>query len=206
MAVPIPSPHFNVTLSNLATILVYLVFIIFASGIYAETITYHYDALGRLVKVDSSDFSSQSYQLDPAGNRISVGKAEDAGQNSPPIAVNDAIRLRSHFSEHTLNVIDNDVDADKDRLVLQFVGSANNLFIEAISPTTLSIMTTRFVSGSTSFSYKVSDGRGGVDEARVTVHFPSATSPFMPRTMKYSKDNANEAQTNSAETDDGGEE
>ena len=97
------------------------------------------------------------------------------------------------------------MDADKDRLVLQFVGSANNLFIEAISPTTLSIMTTHFVSGSTSFTYKVSDGRGGVDEARVTVHFPSTTSPFMPRTMKIPSDEAYEASTNSAETDEGGE-
>lgn len=47
----------------------------------AETVSYEYDALGRLIRVERSDGTQTIYDLDPAGNRTQV--REGATPNQP---------------------------------------------------------------------------------------------------------------------------
>ncbi|MFO1511252.1 MAG: RHS repeat domain-containing protein, partial [Steroidobacteraceae bacterium] len=45
----------------------------------ADTVTYEYDALGRLTEVRHSDGSTVTYTLDPAGNRAQVATSTPPG-------------------------------------------------------------------------------------------------------------------------------
>ena len=91
----------------------------------AETITYTYDALGRLTASVSSgavnNGLSNSIIYDPAGNRTSYGVSGASGgvppppppppPNNPPVANPDSLTA-AKCVYRTINVVANDTDAD----------------------------------------------------------------------------------------------
>ncbi|MDR0285630.1 MAG: tandem-95 repeat protein [Propionibacteriaceae bacterium] len=107
-------------------------------------------------------------------------KPDRTADNHPPQAADDTFGARAGQSV-LLPVVENDVDEDGDLLTVELVGPApadwglslvySNSVFQANVPAT--------ATGSVSFQYKVSDGRGGEDTATVTVeiHPESENAP-----------------------------
>lgn len=95
---------------------------------------------------------------------------ERSDQNQPPVAADDTFGARTGRST-VLRVTDNDSDPDGDLLSASVVGSAPDGFEVApvLNGAALQIVVPDDASGSVSFQYQVDDGRGGTDEATVTV-------------------------------------
>ncbi|MDT3345447.1 Ig-like domain-containing protein [Microbacterium aquilitoris] len=104
---------------------------------------------------------------------------ERTEQNTAPVAENDRYGVRPGRTT-VLPVLENDLDADGDVLVAKVVTPPS---IGKVTPiydgTALQIAMPDDASGTTSFTYEVSDGRGGKDSARValTVRPLSENSP-----------------------------
>ena len=87
--------------------------------------------------------------------------------NTPPVARNDSATTQQDQSV-TINVLSNDSDADNDPLSISAVGSANNGSVQVNGSTVVYTPNTGFY-GTDSFTYTISDGNGGTDQANVTV-------------------------------------
>ncbi|MDT3329615.1 Ig-like domain-containing protein [Microbacterium sp. KSW-18] len=104
---------------------------------------------------------------------------ERTEQNTAPVAENDRYGVRPGRTT-VLPVLENDLDADGDVLVAKVVTPPS---VGKVTPiydgTALQIAMPEDASGTTSFTYEVSDGRGGKDSARValTVRPLSENSP-----------------------------
>ena len=96
--------------------------------------------------------------------------------NSPPSAADDAVTVAEDSPATAVVVLSNDTDTDGDALSVTSVNAKDTHGTAAVSATssTSSAMSVLFTpeldfSGTTSFSYMISDGRGGTDTASVTV-------------------------------------
>ena len=96
--------------------------------------------------------------------------------NSPPSATDDAVTVAEDSPATAVVVLSNDTDADGDALSVTSVNAKDTHGTAAVSATisTSSATSVLFTpepdfSGTTSFSYMISDGRGGTDTASVTV-------------------------------------
>ncbi|MCK6079741.1 tandem-95 repeat protein [Microbacterium sp. EYE_5] len=104
---------------------------------------------------------------------------ERTENNTPPVAEDDRYGVRPGRTT-VLPILENDLDADGDVLVAEVVNTPS---IGEITPiyngTALQIALPEDATGTTSFTYKVSDGRKGEDTARVdlTVRPLSENSP-----------------------------
>lgn len=104
---------------------------------------------------------------------------ERTEENTDPVAENDTYGVRPGRTT-VLPVLENDLDADGDVLVAEVV---NEPSLGEVTPiyngTALQVAMPEDASGTTAFTYKVSDGRGGEDTARValTVRPLSENSP-----------------------------
>ncbi|SFV23676.1 Ig-like domain-containing protein [Micrococcus terreus] len=120
----------------------------------------------------SSGTDSFSYVVeDRLGARavgtIQVGIAPVSSRNTPPVAVNDSIRVRPDRPV-AVDVLSNDTDADGDEL--SFVD-----WLEASEGSDAALVDGRILltapaePGFVSVTYKITDGRGGQDTATLTV-------------------------------------
>ena len=149
----------------------------------SETVTYTYDALGRLTATSSSGTVNNgvatSVGYDPAGNRSAYTVTGAGGgtpppppppppppSNNPPTPVNDS-GAQGRCTTATYNVVQNDTDPDGDYPleVTQVSGAGFSVF----STTTL-----QFTSGSPTGAkvgtYTVRDSRGATANATLTVN------------------------------------
>lgn len=121
---------------------------------------------------DSSGTDSFSYVVeDRLGARavgtIQVGIAPVAQDNTPPVAVNDSIRVRPDRPV-AVDVLANDTDADGDEL--SFVD-----WLEATEGSDAALVDGRILltapaePGFVSVTYRITDGRGGTDTGTLTV-------------------------------------
>lgn len=88
--------------------------------------------------------------------------------NTAPDARNDA-RVLDEDGSVTLNPLANDVDADGDSLRLVSIGSAANGTVTRNADGTVTYRPNANFNGQDSFTYQISDGRGGTDSARVNL-------------------------------------
>ncbi|MEQ1860209.1 MAG: Ig-like domain-containing protein [Chthoniobacteraceae bacterium] len=93
---------------------------------------------------------------------------DDLGPNTPPVAMDDALNIRTGTR---LPVLDNDTDPDGDRLTIVAVtqGAEGRVAFTASYVTFAPFAT---FDGTDTFTYTISDGRGGMDTATVTVNNP----------------------------------
>ena len=117
---------------------------------------------------DSFGFTVDDGQgLSVAGQsfHISIGMVNDV-----PVAFDDGITLDEDAAAVTLDVIANDFDQDFDPLSLSIIAAPDSGGSLSISPDgTFQYQPTANYFGTETFVYEVNDGRGGTDQAVVTV-------------------------------------
>lgn len=102
------------------------------------------------------------------------------GDNQPPVAVNDLYTTVSNVSITTGNVLLNDSDSDNDTLgisAFSSVSASGGNVINNLNGTFDYQPPAGFV-GTDSFNYTITDGRGGSDQAIVTINVGVANGPL----------------------------
>jgi YD repeat-containing protein len=162
----------------------------------SETITYNYDALGRLATVKhSGDVNAgQAHSLcyDRAGNR-EIYKSSAAGtladcptqtptptptpSNSAPVARRDAATL-GVFCNLAVAVLGNDYDDDGDDLTI--TGATSDAYVTAVVPSTKKYIDLwaghRATTTPVVVPYTISDGNGGTATGYIDVTVTAANS------------------------------
>ena len=88
--------------------------------------------------------------------------------NTSPVAVDDAATTGEEAAV-TVNVLANDSDVDGDTLIVSAIGAAGHGTIVRNADNTITYTSAANYSGPDSFSYTITDGRGGSDTATVTI-------------------------------------
>ena len=162
-----------------------------ASARASETITYTYDALGRLTKVSHSGSinsgANSCYGYDPANNRFNVTAAPNAdctpvnggggggggGGNNPPTPVNDT-GSQQKCTTVVYTVTANDTDPDGDYPLR--VTSATGVGFSVASPSEVQFTSTQST-GAKVGTYTVQDARGATATATLTVTVTGGVCP-----------------------------
>ena len=138
------------------------------------SVTYHYDALGRLVTVEDVIIGNKQYQYDPAGNRKEfIGQANEPVANTAPTARNDSVSVRGMYSAYRVNVLSNDTDVDGDQLTITSINNSDGrISVSNAGGGNIDVVVvySSSTSFSTGFSYTVSDGKAQ-SSATVTVYY-----------------------------------
>lgn len=132
----------------------------------SKTIIYHYDELGRVIRVEDSANKDRNYYYDDAGNRTSL---TTSGGNQAPVAKADSLTLTGLYSPKTINVLANDTDPDGDPLTLVSANGSGSLSVINKGNGVLEVTAVGVKQPSQSFSYTVSDPSGATSSAVVTV-------------------------------------
>jgi hypothetical protein len=164
----------------------------FAASASAQqtTATYTYDALGRLKVVDRAAAGKATYAYDAADNRSSVVVVA----STLPTAANDTV-VTAYNTSVTISVLVNDNDPDGNALSVTQINGQTAAAGTAITVTggtatlnankTITFTPTSGTSGTSNFSYTISNGHGGTASATASVivsagppvnHNPTATS------------------------------
>jgi VCBS repeat-containing protein len=104
---------------------------------------------------------------DVATVAIIINGVDDTPGNNPPVAENDSATTPQGTAV-TITILDNDSDPDGDTLALDSVGPAGNGSITDNGSSVTYTPNPGFT-GTDSFDYTISDGKGGTDTATVTV-------------------------------------
>ena len=88
--------------------------------------------------------------------------------NKPPVAVNDSGKTQEGESI-TINVLANDSDPDGDSLTIDSVKNPSNGKAVINDDDTITYTPNDGFDGNDSFTYKIADGNGGTDEAKVNI-------------------------------------
>jgi len=146
----------------------------------AADITYTYDALGRLTNVAYGCGASAGYVYDAAGNRTSTSSTGPCNGDNPPVAVNDSITTNVS-TPITFDPRTNDSDPDNDPLTITATGPASHGTVVINSGTSLTYTPTTGYAGADSFTYTISDGRGGMATATVSATIGGPNQPPVAR-------------------------
>ncbi|NKL36429.1 DUF4082 domain-containing protein [Rhizobium leguminosarum bv. viciae] len=151
-----------------------------SNGFFSVTENYFSEpyASGALKAVDgggvfaysgTSTFPGQS----PGGSNYWVDVVFDAGPNSQPVATDDSGLIIGHNGTLIVSIaalVANDVDANGDALTITAVGNALNGTVALNTQTgTITFTPANNYSGPASFTYTLSDGRGGTDQGSVSL-------------------------------------
>lgn len=93
-----------------------------------------------------------------------------SGSNSFPVAADDIALTAVNTTISISNVLNNDGDADGDNLTTSLLTQASNGTVTAPANGIFSYTPNTGFSGSDSFTYQISDGRGGSDSATVIIN------------------------------------
>ncbi|MGM4910364.1 DUF4082 domain-containing protein [Rhizobium sp. 768_B6_N1_8] len=154
-----------------------------SNGFYSVTDNYFGSgstyASGALKAVDGggayaySDNAGTFPGLSPGGSNYWVDVVFDAGPNSVPVAGDDSGLTISRNGTLTISIatlLANDTDANGDAMTISAVGNALNGTVTLNKQNGTIIFTPAAnYSGPASFSYTLSDGRGGTDQANVSL-------------------------------------
>ena len=143
-------------------------------GSVAAGTQFHYDALGRLTRVTYETGVVVQYSYDAAGNRSQV---VTSGLNRPPVAISDSANVTASTSVDIM-VRANDIDRDGDPLTVTAVGTPSGGGAASIAGGGTHVRyTAPPAAGTETFSYTISDGRGGTATSVVTVNVGGANRP-----------------------------
>ena len=165
-----------------------------ATASAGETVTYTYDALGRLTAVSTAGTVNNGVTVttgyDPAGNRCNYsvtgvgGVAGTAGScaaggggggaNQPPVAVNDSGSMTRCVAK-TFAVLANDSDPDGNLpLELVSVSGTSARGTPSISGTSI-LFEPNDITGTASVTYVMRDSLGATDSAVLTITITNGT-------------------------------
>ena len=116
--------------------------------------------------VDSFTFKVNDGQLDSAAATVAI-TVEPV--NDPPKASDDTIKVREDAPIAIVDVLANDADPDGDKLVVVNATQGENGSVTIGADSTLAYAPARNFSGTDTFTYTLSDGKGGTDTATVGV-------------------------------------
>jgi hypothetical protein len=115
---------------------------------------------------DSFTFEVNDGKVDSAAATVSITVTPG---NDPPTANDDSATAEEDVPIITVDVLKNDTDPDNDRLVVVKASQGRNGSVTINTDSTLTYAPNRNFSGNDSFSYTLSDGKDGTDEASVNV-------------------------------------
>ena len=115
---------------------------------------------------DSFTFEVNDGKVDSAAATVSITVTPG---NDPPTANDDSATAAEDVPIITIDVLKNDTDPDNDRLVVISATQGRNGSVTINTDSTLTYAPGRNFSGNDSFSYTLSDGKDGTDEASVNV-------------------------------------
>ncbi|MGD8499396.1 MAG: Ig-like domain-containing protein [Phycisphaerales bacterium] len=110
--------------------------------------------------------------------KVSDGKADSAAAtlsimvtpvNDPPMANDDSVTAQEDAPIVTIDVLINDTDLDNSRLMVVTTTQGGNGSVTINTDSTLTYAPNRNFCGTDTFTYTLSDGRGGTDTATVNV-------------------------------------
>ena len=132
-----------------------------------------------MVGTDVFTYIVEDRQGKQASARVRVGIAPPSPVNQPPTAVKDTVLVRPD-RQVAIDVLANDIDADGDALSLVDGSLASRTpGVQARIRDDAVVVTTPGEAGSYLFTYRVSDGRGGVSDGTLTVNV-SADARLQP--------------------------
>lgn len=144
-----------------------LAFILLTSSAAIGATTYTYDALGRLSTATYDNGKQVIYSYDPAGNRTQV--VTQTATNQPPDAVNDSISTPINTPK-TFDPRTNDSDPESDPITITGVTQpASGTGTSSYTLTSVTYTPPSNYTGSTNFTYTISDGNGHTDTATISV-------------------------------------
>jgi hypothetical protein len=115
---------------------------------------------------DSFTFKVNDGKVDSDAATVSITVTPG---NDPPIANDDNATAQEDVPIITIDVLKNDTDPDNDRLVIVKASQGRNGSVTINTDSTLTYAPGRNFSGNDTFTYTISDGRGGTDTANVNV-------------------------------------
>ena len=152
----------------------------------SETITYSYDAKGRLTKVVRTGTVNNNvqaqYAYDKADNRSNVATTGSPNgtptppppppppppANRPPVANADSAGTMGKCTIKTVNVTVNDTDPDGDPLTVTSATATGDMVASVVSASSVEIDSS-LTAGAKIISYTISDGRGGTASSTISV-------------------------------------
>lgn len=149
-----------------------------ATPLSAETITYKYDGVGRVIAACyGTQNKHYAFHYDDAGNRTKVVGAGSCF-NTNPIAMNDNVS-GSYFYYDVVDVfvLTNDSDPDGDTITVTGASCVSSGCSVTYTSTKISVMGYD-PSGTKTISYTISDGNGGTASASATVGSFQDPCPF----------------------------
>jgi len=151
----------------------------------AQTVTYTYDDLGRVVSSSQSGMKTV-YTTDSADNRVEAATFNPANEH-PPVANNDSVSAVNGVV-HTFDPRSNDSDPDGDALTITGVGTPAH-GSASFTGTSVSYTPVRGYTGTDSFTYTIADGKGGTASATITASISGLlTTGLIPGESQYSSD------------------
>ena len=115
---------------------------------------------------DSFTFEVSDGKVDSAAATISITVTPG---NDPPTANDDSATAQEDAPIVMIDVLKNDTDIDKDRLVVINATQGRNGSVTINTDSTLTYAPNRNFSGNDTFTYTISDGKDGTDKAKVDV-------------------------------------
>ena len=118
----------------------------------------------------SGETDSFTYTIeDESGEQSTATASFTISSNSNPIATNDAFTIDEDDDAAELDILDNDTDADSDRVQVLKVGTDPSHGTASVTNGKLFYQPDADFNGTDSFTYLVKDGNGGRDEATVSI-------------------------------------
>lgn len=115
---------------------------------------------------DSFTFEVSDGKVDSAAATVSITVTPG---NDPPTANNDSAAVQEDAPIITIDVLKNDTDPDNDQLLVVKASQGANGSVTINTDSTLTYAPNRNFSGKDSFTYTLSDSKGGTDTATVNV-------------------------------------
>jgi YD repeat-containing protein len=144
-----------------------------------SSVSYTYDALGRVLTATYPNGSVVTYTYDNAGNRTRLQMQLPA--NHAPTANTDGPIDVQAGSSVVIDVRANDTDPDNDPLVVTSATTpAKGSAVVTVAGAAVSYSANAGQSGADSFNYTISDGRGGISQTSVALNIISPPPPPPP--------------------------
>lgn len=132
----------------------------------SSTITYTYDQLGRITRVDFAPNQFIVYSYDAAGNRTTV--TTSSANNSAPIAINDSVEVHENAAK-TFDPRVNDTNPQNATLTITSQTAPAHGTIANNNGTSLTYTPNTSYLGADSLNYTISDGQGHTSTATISI-------------------------------------